>query len=99
MGWQAAADASCPAQLPAKAAGQDGGDSETCRNTEENIKQKKKKPAKGKRLRGRALKEINYDYCVNTLVVVVGVVVVGGGGVHRSEAGSKSQRHFRYLNH
>lgn len=42
MGWQAAADASCPAQLPAKAAGQDGGDSETCRNTEENIKQKKK---------------------------------------------------------
>lgn len=60
MRWQAAADASCPGQLLVEAAGQDGGDTEMFRKAEENIKKKKKKQrAKGKQLRGLALKEIN----------------------------------------
>lgn len=45
MRWQAAADASCPGQLLMMAAGQDGGNSEMFRKTEENIKKKKKKQA------------------------------------------------------
>lgn len=54
MGWQAAADTSCAGQLLMAAVGQDGGNTEMFRKTEENIKKWQKR----KQLRGLALEEL-----------------------------------------